>query len=100
MANTLRKCALVMLAFASSARAVDANLEPHQIPRTPFEQHRVADDLGRTITYYVSHPRKPQAPILLMIQGSGCSPVMHVQEGHTYSTLFGFGPFAQEGDFT
>ena len=39
------------------------------------EGQKTADAAGRTITYYLSHLPKP-APLLLMIQGSGCAPVM------------------------
>jgi predicted esterase len=85
--------------LCTPAAAADGQ-EPHRVPGTPLEQREVVDGLGRTITYYISHPKKPTAPILLMIQGSGCAPVINVQPGNSYSTLFDLVPFAQEGDFT
>ncbi len=85
------------LAFAGTS----GKTAGHPVPGTPFEQREVVDELGRTVTYYVSRPTKtPTAPILLMIQGSGCVPIMHVQPNGVYTTLFDLGPFAQDGDFT
>jgi dienelactone hydrolase len=37
----------------------------------PFETYRTTDRLGREITYYLAPPAK-RAPLLLVIQGSGC----------------------------
>ncbi len=47
------------------------------------------------IAYQIGHPGS-RAPLLLMIQGSGCVPVMHVGSNweETYSTLYNFLPFA------
>ncbi len=69
------------------------------VPGTPLEKREVTDALGREITYYINRPEKP-APILLMIQGSGCEPVIVEKISGTYSTLFGLMPFAGEGRFT
>lgn len=68
-------------------------------PKVPLETRHVTDRLGRTITFYVSHP-KASAPILLMIQGSGCTRVLQTRSGSTYSTLFDLLPLAAEGRFT
>ncbi len=69
------------------------------IPGTTFEQHQITDKSGRQLTYYLSHGAAP-APLLLMIQGSGCGSVMHVQGNGSYSTLFDLLPFGKEGQFT
>src|ERR1700761_4551069 len=84
-------CRLLFVAlFALPLRCVAADL--------PIETHTIRDGTGRTVTYYVNHPAQP-APILLMIQGSGCVPVMRFG-ATTYSSLYDFLPLAQEGNFT
>jgi len=100
MNTALGACLIALLASSLPVLADDPAIAPHRVPGTPFEQRAVTDGTGRAITYYVSHPKKPKAPILLMIQGSGCVPIMHVQPGGTFTTLFDLGPFAQDGDFT
>jgi pimeloyl-ACP methyl ester carboxylesterase len=69
------------------------------IPRTALERHQIRDRLGREVTYYVSHPATP-APLMLMIQGSGCEPVMHIADTGSYSTLYNLIPYAAQGRFT
>lgn len=70
------------------------------VPGTPFIRNVIQDDTGRHVTYYMSRPRSPNAPILLMIQGSGCARVLNHHPGSAYSTLFNLVPFAVEGKFT
>ena len=86
--------ALLLTAFAS---AQDAHAEA--VPGTPLQKNEVRDELGRTVTYYVSQP-PTRAPILLMVQGSGCARVLNRQGANTYSTLFNLVPYASEGRFT
>jgi pimeloyl-ACP methyl ester carboxylesterase len=102
----MRKVLLVLLTAALTM--MSANLAYAQssgrgpgetIPGTPFEKREVEDRIGRKVVYYVSEPASP-APLLLMIQGSGCVPVMNVQGTQTYSTLFNLLPFGNEGRFT
>ena len=69
------------------------------IPASPFERHHVQDQSGRDITYYLSRPKAPKAPLLLMIHGSGCTSVIVEQGAQTYSTLFGLMPFGGEGRY-
>lgn len=69
------------------------------LPGLPIERHVVTDALGRQVTYYVNRPSRP-APLLLMIQGSGCDPVIVTHESGGYSRLFQFLPYAAEGRFT
>jgi pimeloyl-ACP methyl ester carboxylesterase len=69
------------------------------IPRTALERHQIGDRLGRQVTYYVSHPATP-APLMLMIQGSGCEPVMHVADAGSYSSMYNLIPYAGQGRFT
>lgn len=67
-------------------------------PTFPLASHIVTDKFGRTITYYLSKPTQ-RAPILLMIQGSGCATVLRGSGTGRYSTLFDLLPFASEGRF-
>lgn len=65
----------------------------------PLVTHATTDALGRTITYHLSQPSSP-APLLLMIQGSGCNPVLQGTGAATYSTVYDLIPLATEGRFT
>jgi dienelactone hydrolase len=94
------RAALLLLLLGVLAAPAQASASPGTpIPGQPVERHVIHDRLGREIVYYASHPATP-APILLMIQGSGCAPVMQVSGSGTYSTLYDFLPFAGEGRFT
>ncbi len=64
----------------------------------PLVTHRIRDELGRTVTYHLSRPTR-LAPLLLMIQGSGCAAVIQGQGGNRYSSLFDLLPLAAEGRF-
>jgi pimeloyl-ACP methyl ester carboxylesterase len=86
----LRKAAIIGIAAWSLPAAA-------QVPSTAFQKKVITDKLGRKVTYYVSHPGGP-APLLLMIQGSGCTPVLASENGG--STLYNLGPYADEQRFT
>ncbi|MDO9224365.1 MAG: alpha/beta fold hydrolase [Caulobacter sp.] len=97
----LRRCArswigVVLATFLAVPAAVAA---PSDDGFGPLERRTVVDRSGRKITYYVSHPDHP-APIMLLIQGSGCQPVMARNGGQFFSTLFSLLPVASEGRFT
>jgi len=86
----------IVLPVCVTTSAAEIPLTP--VPGTSFEQHKITDERGREITYYISRPKMP-APLLVMIQGSGCIPIMHLGTDSTYSTLFNFLPFGKAGDF-
>ncbi|MGZ5036509.1 MAG: hypothetical protein ACXWGT_06980, partial [Usitatibacter sp.] len=88
MATTLLAALMASHAFAQD------------IPGTSLERRAIRDSLGRKVVYYIGHPRKPTAPVMLMIQGSGCSAVINEQPTGSFSTLFNLVPFASEGEFT
>ena len=88
---TLAVSALAIL----PAHGVEQDL-PGPVGGTPFERHFIVDDTGRKITYYMSRPKTAPAPLMLMIQGSGCVPVLNEQRGGAYSTLFDMLPFGQD----
>lgn len=94
MRRLLWICALTLAAFTS---ALPAAAQP--VAGTPLFKHEVRDRLGRMVTYYASRPKQP-SPVLLMVQGSGCSPVLVQQAGQTSSTIFGLMPFAADERFT
>jgi pimeloyl-ACP methyl ester carboxylesterase len=88
---------LMAIAFTLGWTAAVAAEQPAR-PSSPVETHVLTDGQGRHITYYLSHPAT-LAPLLLMIQGSGCALVMNGGPGNTYSTLYDFLPLAAEGRF-
>lgn len=69
------------------------------VPGIPLVRYSIADASGKAITYYTSQPPAP-APILLMIQGSGCSLVIKSNGASNYSTMYGLLRIAAEGAFT
>jgi len=87
-----------LVAILLSSMAFAAHAAP--VAGTPLERRLVHDASGREITYYISHPKAVPAPLLLMIQGSGCSRAISESPGKTSSTLFNLLPFANEGQFT
>lgn len=70
------------------------------IAGTPFERKVIRDASGRAITYYISKPKATTAPIMLMIQGSGCTPVLSIRPGGVSSSVFNLENYAKEGKFT
>lgn len=76
------------------------NGSPGPVAGTPFERRIVADSSGRAITYYMSRPKRATAPVMLMIQGSGCTPVLTVGHGGASSSVFNLAKYAAEGKFT
>jgi pimeloyl-ACP methyl ester carboxylesterase len=94
----LLAAALIAVAFVGQTRGVRAGDLPNSYG--PLERLSTQDNSGRTINYYVSHPSKP-APIMLLIQGSGCEPVMiRDTRGQVLSSLYSLLPVAAEGRFT
>ena len=88
------------VAFALAAlvlTSAPARAEP--VAGTPLSREETRDALGRTIVYYRSHPGRP-APVLLLVQGSGCAPVIRTQGASSYSTLFDLLPLAADPRFT
>jgi predicted esterase len=90
---------VILLFHSALAVAEEASPQPKPVPSIPLEQREVTDALGRSVTYYISHAKRTPAPILLMIQGSGCDKVMHIDGAQSYSTLFNLLPYASKGEF-
>lgn len=103
MATRLRPfgfgCVLACLLAGPIAARPPAASPGIPVPGQPIERHVVADRLGRQVIYYTGHPATP-APILLMIQGSGCAPVMLPAAAGGGSSLYNFLPYAAERRFT
>lgn len=53
---------------------------------------------GTDVTYYAT-PADPGKHTLIMIQGSGCQPVMVASGGHHYSSMFGLLDAVRDGRF-
>lgn len=70
------------------------------IAGTPLERRMVQEDSGRRVTYYMSRPKSATAPIMLMIQGSGCAPLLTIRPGGASTTMFNLIKYAAEGKFT
>ncbi|MBZ2209342.1 alpha/beta hydrolase family protein [Massilia soli] len=103
MRNRLLVQALFVMAFGTGAiqtAVARGDMQDGAVPGTPFARKTIQDDSGRSITYYISRPRAGTAPILLMVQGSGCARVLNKQAGAAYSTIFNLVPFASDGRFT
>jgi poly(3-hydroxybutyrate) depolymerase len=64
----------------------------------PLVTHTTTDTLGRTVTYHLSRLSHP-APLLLMIQGSGCNLVLQGTGAARYSTVYDLLPLAGEERF-
>jgi pimeloyl-ACP methyl ester carboxylesterase len=94
------KALAALLLWLAGAAAADAQSVGTPVPGWPVERHVLTDAGGREIVYYINRPAAP-APLLLMIQGSGCEPAMHLTpDGRgSYSTVYNFGPYAREGRF-
>lgn len=67
---------------------------------TTFERRTVVDSGARIVTYYISRPKTESAPIMLVIQGSGCVPVLKIQDGRASTSIFNLEKFSKEGNFT
>ncbi len=93
-----RPGALLVLATLTAHAAPPA--APGPVPGTPFERRVLDDAAGRKITYYISRPKVARAPILLMIQGSGCQLALTEGPRGISSSVFNLLPFASEGRFT
>lgn len=85
----------VLLLAAHAAWAQPAG----PVTGTPFVRHALTDPSGRRVTYLLSTPKAAQAPLLLRIQGSGCSPVIAVSRGVIVSSEFNLMQMADEGRF-
>lgn len=98
----IRAVLLLFLASALPCKAgAAAASAPRQVAGTAFERHIVKDQLGRDVTYYLSRPTNGPAPLMLMIQGSGCDPVFVEQPGGgILINLFNLDTYAREGKFT
>lgn len=70
------------------------------VPGSSFTSYDVSLPGGRSITYHLSRAPEVDAPLLVMIQGSGCDAVINVQGGGSYSTIFNLFVYAQEQRFS
>ena len=92
------QCYILLAAICFLSKSALAMEGP--IAGTPFEQHVVRDTLGRNVTYYVTLPTSEPKPIMLVIQGSGCTPVLTMTPGGASSSVYNLQKFARDGRFT
>jgi dienelactone hydrolase len=94
--NTL--CAGVLALAAIQVRAAAPSI-PAVFEGSAFVMRSATDASGRAITYYMSRPKNGPAPLMLMIQGSGCNRIAYEQGGQKMLTLFNLLQLANEGRF-
>ncbi|MES2676651.1 MAG: alpha/beta fold hydrolase [Pseudomonadota bacterium] len=76
------------------------NASCEAIKGTSFSEYTIQDKTGRNITYYLSKSNTKGAPLLLMIQGSGCDRVFNKSPDSVYSTIFNLVNIANENKFS
>lgn len=67
---------------------------------TSFNEYKIHDKNGRNTVYYLSQSENKGAPLLLMIQGSGCSRIFNRDPNGVYSTIFNLTNIAFEKKFS
>ncbi|MES2823255.1 MAG: alpha/beta fold hydrolase [Pseudomonadota bacterium] len=77
-----------------------SNASCETIKGTSFSEYTIQDKAGRNITYYLSKSNTKGAPLLLMIQGSGCDRVFNKSPEGAYSTIFNLVSVASEDRFS
>ena len=90
----------LLLACALSLAGALAAAQAGTVDGTSFESRVIKDAAGRAITYYISRAKAAGAPLMLMIQGSGCARVFSSQAGGASSSIFNLAQFGAEGRFT
>ena len=69
-----------------------------QVPNRPLIEHSFETGSGLPVKYFIS-TGKPNAPLIVFIQGSGCKPVMNGKNTEGGSTVYGFFPAAYKPGF-
>jgi dienelactone hydrolase len=73
-----RRWILVLLLSAASLKA--AATDGGAVVGTPFHRYSTQDQLGRTITFYLSNGSTDRSlPLAVFVQGSGCASLFHRQ---------------------
>ena len=70
-----------------------------RVDGTPFEKYKIKNK-SDNITYYLSESKTADAPLLLMIQGSGCNRVLSKKDNQVYSSIFNLSQIANSGSFS
>lgn len=70
------------------------------VPGSSFIAYEIDLPSGQSTTYYLSRAKDVDAPLLVMIQGSGCDAVINIQGESSYSTIFNLFVYAQEQKFS
>src|SRR4051812_29787675 len=97
--NTKRKYLLrIIILLIGTLFALDALSQT--VEGTSFNEYNIRDKDGRNITYYFSPAKSKGAPLLLMIQGSGCNRIFNKSSKGIYSTIFNLVNIAAESKFS
>jgi dienelactone hydrolase len=89
---------LISVTFVVALTSGIAHAESSLPASSVLETHTISDHYGRPIIYHISRPAKP-APLLLVIQGSGCGAVLQGVGASAQSNLYDLQGFAAEGRF-
>ena len=84
MYRFLAALALVLPAWLSAAAENDSG---RLLEGQPFREYSTLDKLGRNVTFYVSKPHVPdeRVPIVVYIQGTGCSSHFSMRGGQVFT---------------
>ena len=76
--------------FLLSAALVDAAVnDGGAVPGTAFRRYSAKDQFGRTITFYLSESAPERSiPLVVFVQGTGCSSLFHSQNGRIMQGAF------------
>ena len=89
----------ILLAASAVHAAPAAKQEPLELGKAAATRFTLQRDGAPDIRYVISQPAH-KAPLVLFVQGSGCTPpFVGLGTPNRYSTVFNFVPLAQRGDY-
>jgi hypothetical protein len=89
----------ILLAASAVHAAPAAQQEPLELGKAAATRFTLQRDGAPDIRYVISQPAH-KAPLVLFVQGSGCTPpFVGLGTPNRYSTVFNFVPLAQRGDY-
>ena len=77
----INKYNIIVMFIFTILNASDCHSEV--IPNLPYERMEVVDSHGEKVVYYITHPDKP-APLALLIQRAGCTPLFEKNSDGAY----------------
>ena len=96
LVDIMKNLLFAIIVFFLPINAVSQNSQPNKIG--PFFRHEIIIDANTKAQYYFS-PSKSKAPLVLIIGGSGCTPIFTTDaQGRKSLTIFGAWELAARGD--